>query len=409
MNQQGRSTIQRRNPITLLALIAIATALCSWTEKQALTDLYENDDLLIPRQLSEAEDAGRDDFQPSEFTVCGRGTNIGSTQNLSLQQQYAKCPEYNDTSPIAILMGYDTFGRTANQLWSFQRAIQYSRDNKIQLGIWHQSWAMDLMLQFFMVSPDHDWKNQIEEALCVKVINSGGELKGRQVIHKKPAGLFKYGGTGSREITRASQTQLLQTFFRHYNTGSGTDHKSSSVQDMCSGIDTIFGQEDEVDGDGRSSAIYSVIHLRSLEKDGYRNLRNVARWTGCDPVAALEMKPEYVKSILESASMMKHPIVVITDGQNMAAYERLKVDPEIGPMVRLVPNEASWLGGDITLATMANVFIGNPASTLSLFIAQSRDALGIANNFLYMKKDPNGVWGTPPCGDVECLHRQIIL
>jgi len=40
-------------------------------------------------------------------------------------------------------------------------------------------------------------------------------------------------------------------------------------------------------------------------------------------------------------------------------------DTDIGPLIRLVPNEARWYGGDTTLGVMADVFIGNPASKIS--------------------------------------------
>eukprot|EP00580_Thalassiosira_gravida_P008657 CAMPEP_0201627596 /NCGR_PEP_ID=MMETSP0493-20130528/2746_1 /ASSEMBLY_ACC=CAM_ASM_000838 /TAXON_ID=420259 /ORGANISM="Thalassiosira gravida, Strain GMp14c1" /LENGTH=62 /DNA_ID=CAMNT_0048098097 /DNA_START=1 /DNA_END=186 /DNA_ORIENTATION=+ len=62
--------------------------------------------------------------------------------------------------------------------------------------------------------------------------------------------------------------------------------------------------------------MYSVIHSRSLEGEpGLRLLGNLAHRSGCDPVAALEMKPDYIKAILKPLGMMKHPIVFITDGQ----------------------------------------------------------------------------------------------
>jgi hypothetical protein len=47
-------------------------------------------------------------------------------------------------------------------------------------------------------------------------------------------------------------------------------------------------------------------------------------------------------------------------------------DEEIGHIVYVVPPEDSWYGGDMALAIMSNVFIGNPASTSSAFIAKAR-------------------------------------
>jgi len=107
------------------------------------------------------------------------------------------------------------------------------------------------------------------------------------------------------------------------------------------------------------------------------------------------MKPEYVKSILAPIGMLVHPIVIISDNQkgSKEALDRLLKDPEIGPMVRVVPKEARWKGGDMTLAVMANVFIGHPSSTLSGFIAKSRAALGFGHsNYVHLAKDKTGKW-----------------
>lgn len=156
------------------------------------------------------------------------------------------------------------------------------------------------------------------------------------------------------------------------------------------------GEEDE-----RTAALYSVIHLRSYENYGKQRLRKVAKRTGCDPVAALEMRPEYIKSILAPLDLLAHPVVVISDGQegSNAALARLQSDPDIGLMVRVVPEGARWVVGDITLAVMATAFIGNPISTMSVSIARARVALGFEQSYLHRVKDEEGEW-TTVCGDL---------
>jgi len=175
------------------------------------------------------------------------------------------------------------------------------------------------------------------------------------------------------------------------------------VKDMCSAIDSLFanaGGEGAVGAGGqedrRIAASYSVLHLR------YLKATKAAKRTGCDELAARNMEPEYVKSILEPQGMLAQPIVVIFDGTKGAksVLGRLQNDPEIGPLVRIVPTNALWLGGDMTLAVMATVFIGNPASTLSGFIARSRVALGFEHSYMYLARNEKG-W-TTVCGD-SCL------
>jgi len=155
---------------------------------------------------------------------------------------------------------------------------------------------------------------------------------------------------------------------------------------MCSAVDTIFG-------DGILGApVYSVVHSRSLEDVGMYLSKMVSDKFGCDPIAALEMQPEYVKAGLEPLDLLKHPIIFMTDNQRPEILERLLADPDIGPNILLIPPEASWKGGDMTLALLSNAFIGNPASTFTGFIANSRVALGYNHNYVYRKKEENGAW-----------------
>jgi hypothetical protein len=97
----------------------------------------------------------------------------------------------------------------------------------------------------------------------------------------------------------------------------------------------------------------------------------------------------------------------MSDHEQPEILERLLADPEIGPNIRLIPDEASWMGGDITLATLANVFIGSPASTFAGFIAKSRVALGYNNNYLFLKQAPNGTW-VEVC-DHRCVFDKDVL
>ena len=99
--------------------------------------------------------------------------------------------------------------------------------------------------------------------------------------------------------------------------------------------------------------------------------------------------------------------MLITDGQDFAVIQRLLNDPEIAPKLRLVSEEATWIGGDFTVAVMANAFIGNPASTFSGFIAKSRLALGFGQSYLFRAKNENGEW-VNTCGDT-CIYDKRIM
>ena len=127
--------------------------------------------------------------------------------------------------------------------------------------------------------------------------------------------------------------------------------------DLGSGIDSLFGVQD------RNAAVYSVIHLRYLEgKPGISILSEVSKLTGCDPRAALDMRPEYVKSILEPLGMLDHPIVVITDGQSRFFLHRLRMDKDIGPMLRVLRSTGGVLEGAKDAGLRAHHLTGEAAS-----------------------------------------------
>mmetsp|Transcript_4073 Transcript_4073/g.6723 ORF Transcript_4073/g.6723 Transcript_4073/m.6723 type:complete len:280 (+) Transcript_4073:275-1114(+) len=273
----------------------------------------------------------------------------------------------------------------------------------IQLGIMYRSWATKVLLKMWMAIDSDDWQAQFERTFCVKIFKHKRELEGWNVFDQDPKELLYYRSKISLEDYVASQEYSIRSLFHNYNTGDGKDISGAPVKDMCSGINAIFGK------DQRSSAMYSVIHSRAIEgESGYRLLSAIARRSGCDPKAALEMKPRYIKKILKPLGMMKSPIVFITDGENSEVLDRLLADPEIGPMIRTVPEGASWVGGDLTLALMANAFIGNPASTFTGFIAKSRLALGFGHNYLFRAKHNYTNQWKEVCGD-HCIFDKSIM
>jgi len=354
--------------------------------------------LTMPLAVEEVMKEG--DFEP--LAICGRNADVGSVEDFAALQKYAQCPPINRNKPILLLEGYRAYGLTGNNLIEFLHAIQEARDMDISLGIMSKSWAMNLLLKMWMAIESNDWRIQFERAFCVKLFNNEKQLEGWDIVRPDTQELFFYRTDSPLDEYVASQGHVLRTLFRNYNTGEGKDVSGLPVQDMCSGINAIFGEKE------RSSAMYSVIHSRALEGEpGYRLLGAIGRRSGCDPTAALKMKPRYIRQILRPLGMMKNPIVVITDGQNSEVLDRLLADPEIGPLIRTVPEEAIWVGGDITLAIMANVFIGNPASTFTGFIAKSRLALGFGHNYLFRAKDENWEWKSV-CGD-ECIFDKSIM
>ena len=304
-----------------------------------------------------------------------------------------------EQTTILLLEGMITYGRTGNNLIEFFHALQYGREHNVLVGIMRGSWSMHMITEMWKSNHESDTQCSsliqfMEQHFCVKVFYSEDQLHlYKEVIRMSTKELFFIQHTAPMDQYVEYISHVIRTLWRSYNTGTGVNMRRRPVRDMCSVMDAIFGADTMVDID-INSAVYSVVHSRSFEMrgGGSRLMNRIASNIGCDPVASLEMKPDYVKGILEPLGMMNHPIYFISDHEQPDILDRLLADPEIGPNIRLIPEETSWIGGDMTLATLANVFIGSPASTFAGFIAKSRVALGYNNNYLFLKQALDGTW-----------------
>lgn len=363
---------------------------------------------------------------------------------------------------------YAPYGQTGNNIIELFHAMQYAHDrntdqqrrsggNAILLGMKLHTWPTHLLTMMWMEMPattdiitttvetngDDDtasssgetgslmsrWKQFVEETLCIRIITTDDELLlYKEVIEMtNTKDLFRLlphfdtdddDDASSNTVVATTTTTLdeyieyqcyiLRSLYRYYNTGLGYQARRNGrivpTQNMCSVIDTIFGDGAEYDNQSSSTIQYSVIHSRS---EVGNSLKAVARRSGTDPMASMIMEPEYIKSILRPLNMLSSPIVYIGDKKtNPDILDRLLHDEEIGPYIitSLVPQDEddgssssiiSWVGGDITLGTMATVFIGNPGSTFSIFIAKSRLALGFGSHTTYLFRkweDSSGEW-----------------
>jgi len=351
----------------------------------------------------------KDQINVEPMSVCGRMSPIPHEEDVRVMNKYAlECASRNRGKPkdtsLLLLEGSKTYGRTGNNLIEFLHALQYAKDKNVVVGIMQGSWALHAITQMWMAIQDNEgnsrhssdrvkavleWIESFEKAFCLNVVQEEDLDQYKEIVRMETRDLFVFQHDvkiGGIDEYVEFQTYNIRTLFRSYNKGVGINMRSRPVRDMCSVLDAMFG-------DNKDSAMYSVIHSRSLEgPPGERLLARVAQFSGCDPKAALDMEPEYIKAILKPLGMLDHPIIFITDNQRPEILEKLQADPEIAPQIQLVPEEASWVGGDMSVAIMSTVFIGNPASTFSGFIAKSRIALGFDTNYLFRRKTDEGDW-----------------
>ena len=392
--------------------------------------------------------------------ICNREAPISHRLDMDINDKYRReCvrhkrqPSKDEDTSILLLHEIKTFGRTGNNLIEFLHALQYARDNDLLLVVTSGCWVPHLLTNMWLSiridNPDIEkqsplrieamghWTTLLEQLFCIKIITTSGTVtdvqidelvsqlseRYKNVIQMSTKELFLMFRTNANYPTILDeyidyQCFIIRTLYRYYNTGYGVNMRNKPVRDMCSVIDATFGGSSTTTATSSSSttttstaAIYSVIHSRSLEGEpGIRLLEKISRRSKCDPLGALLMEPEYIISILAPLNMLHHPILFITDHQNPSIYDKLLADPIIGPYIQLIPEDSSWVGGDITVAIMANVFIGNPASTFSGFIAKSRIALGYDSSTTVMfraKDNASGKWVTV-CEDRCIFDAQIM-
>ena len=313
---------------------------------------------------------------------------------------------------MLFLNNRDPFGNIGNQINSLVHAYDYARDHRLDLGTGPHSWAVSTIQSMFFETKSLDGKELsqvMEKELGIKVFDNTTQWQLQQyekIYYVSSKELFFYRSSpdnynGGRDWTGVMDfhISILRRLFRRYNQGYGYDHSGSRTKDVCSTLEDFFHSD-------KNAVRYSVIHSRYLEGRAEFKLLALSRTSNIDPRGAMEMTPKYVRSILTPLGMHKFPIILLSDGQLPAVEERLLKDPLIGPQLIVMSNKASLDGADVVLSVLSNVFIGNPASVTSGFIARARYALGYKRTYMFQKEGLDG-WHSV-CGN-ECIFNPNIM
>ncbi|KAL7536942.1 LOW QUALITY PROTEIN: hypothetical protein ACHAXR_007491 [Thalassiosira sp. AJA248-18] len=165
--------------------------------------------------------------------------------------------------------------------------------------------------------------------------------------------------------------------------------ESSGAAAMCSSLHAFFGK-----GDGRGNMLkelgmknitnkYTVIHARSLEEFGDSFMKKAHELFGVD-IRRVSRRPNKLDHH-SLVGMNSSSILLVTDTKNSRVVDQLSSDAAIGPIFQEVPPK-HWTG-DMMLAILSDVFVGNPVSTFSQYVVQARYALGIKNSYLFARRD----------------------
>lgn len=307
--------------------------------------------------------------------------------------------------------GFD-YGRTGNQIRGFFHAFDVARDRGGALVMHEDGFPIETGLRSIFLGVD---RTELQNRFGITFADSveGNRLSRMDIMRQEP--LYHFISDNKNFIAGEAiehRHYVIQELYSMTAREMELYPNASGVAEICSSLHALFGDRgDMLKKLGMANEItqnYTVIHSRSLESLGKKFLRGAHEKFGVDSSASLDYPPDLISSILSPLGKDQNSILMITDGENTNVAARLSADPKIGPVFQTVPKEISTVKGDLMLAILSDVFIGNPVSTFSQYIVQARYALGIGNSYLFYKRDEDGNWETF-CNDEECLYGWINL
>ncbi|KAL9189390.1 hypothetical protein ACHAXT_009065 [Thalassiosira profunda] len=361
------------------------------------------------------------------FTLCGRTLYTKDMPHVpsDADVQYG-IARWRRSLDHAVVLGNECcHGRTGNQIRAFFHAFDWARDKGSALVIHEDGWPIDPTLQKLYLGVTAE---ELVDRLGVMTFDAVKErFDAEGFTDLKPnvgeaPGLYRLGTRWARDYVSQSaeyttydgmqhKHYLLQQLYRMTAKEMAAHPDSPGVAEMCASYHAFFGK----DGQGVSleslqrigmtqpvTKKYAIIHSRSFEGKDF--LEESHRHYGVDPRASLDYPPDLIRTMLAPLGMADHSILMITDGQDPTVADRLSKDPDIGPHFQVVPQEVSTMMGDILLGVLSEVFIGNPASSFSQYIAMVRYALGMGPSYLHVWRGAKDEWEIF-CDDESCFYK----
>eukprot|EP00574_Skeletonema_japonicum_P004269 CAMPEP_0201734130 /NCGR_PEP_ID=MMETSP0593-20130828/33362_1 /ASSEMBLY_ACC=CAM_ASM_000672 /TAXON_ID=267983 /ORGANISM="Skeletonema japonicum, Strain CCMP2506" /LENGTH=383 /DNA_ID=CAMNT_0048227401 /DNA_START=124 /DNA_END=1272 /DNA_ORIENTATION=+ len=333
--------------------------------------------------------------QESPFVMCDRTTPLNYAIHPKMTQRVSYSgdtfePRWPTQKKLLLLRKDDyLFGHIGNQMNSLLHAYDYARDHQLELGTTFHGWVIEAIQFMGYESNDNkELRNEIRNELGITIIRNSTDLVGYdEVIQLSAKDLYFYKSPGENwEANMNFHIGILRRIFLRYNRALGYAHHGLRAINVCRTFDDLFHGS-------RAGIKYSVIHSRFMEGRAQFKLNQLAKTSGLTPRGALEMSPKYVRMILKPLGMLSHPIILFSDGELPSVEEGLLRDPVIGPKLIVMSNKTSLTGPDTALAILSDVYIGNPASVTSGYIARSRYALGYDEEQTYMfRKEHQDKW-----------------
>lgn len=392
----------------------------------------------------------RDD---EHFVLCNRKFYVKDLPPIPNGTEFGISTSWKRNLSNAILLhpkagenGSKLYGQTGNQIAEFFHAFDMAFDRNAAILISEEGFPLDIPLgNLFpgiknnmaydndaalvihesgkelglVIKSVGDWKANFERMFGVQIFDSSIDPMQQEdftTIKKvKTKWLYWYKSTNhTLEQRKAHRHYVIQKLYQITAEEMAMNPNSAAVDHLCSAIYAAFGNV------GNKTIMspfnktitkkYAVIHSRAMPEF---YLQKVQKKSGVDKRAATDFPPELIASILVQTGMLNplklettNSILMITDGENADVIAKLSRDSLIGPNFQVVRHSIGNQYSDMMLAILSDVFIGNPASSFSWFIAQARYALGIEHSYLFFRrnaKSSNG-WGWETFCDEDCLY-----
>ena len=303
------------------------------------------------------------------------------------------------------------YGRTGNQIQEFFHAFDMARDKGGALVLHETGFPIDLVLKDIFLGVNN--KTVLEEKFGILFYESIAEEQRSNIQTITTKELYHFISKDERFVLddiMQHRRYLIQQLYLITADDMKLHPNSAGATAMCSSLHAFFGK----DGRNANSMVkelgikdvtskYTVIHARTLEGFGDKFMAKAHEVFGVDPRVGKEYPANLISTILTPLGMQNNSILMITDGKNPNVVNQLANDPTIGPFFQVVPKTISTVTGDMMLAILSEVFIGNPCSTFSQYIAQVRYALGIGNSYIFSRRDGDK-WESFCSSDEACFY-----
>ena len=384
--------------------------------------------LIIPRNahksILNSSTSTQPDAQPQQvdddeyFTLCNKKLYL---KDMPYAKPGSDAPygvrewkQHHDIKNAIVLQhdeGSQIYGRTGNHIQEFFHAFDMARDKGGAVVLHETGFPMDLVLKDIFLGTNN--KTILEEKFGIMFYNSIA-IEQRSNIQSIPTDqLYHFISKDERFVMDniiQHRHYVIQQLYRITAVDMKRNPNSAGATAMCSSLHAFFGK------DGRSAnsmvkelgikdvtSKYTVIHARTLEGFGDKFMAKAHEVFGVDPRVGKEYPANLISAILTPLGMQNNSILMITDGKNPNVVNQLANDPTIGPFFQVVPKTISTVTGDMMLAILSEVFIGNPCSTFSQYIAQVRYALGIGNSYIFSRRNGDK-WETFCSSDEACFY-----